>query len=915
MQVTYRAIRWRNLLATGNAWISIPLDKYNSTLMFGKNGHGKAQPLTSKVLTPTGWKLMGELSIGDLVVNPTTGSPAKINAIYPQGSKQVFLVKFSDGRIVECCSEHLWKVWGTFGGQKRDQYWNYQVKSVTELIEHKANRKRLAGRIYVPLVKQIDLPEQHLVIDPYLLGVLIGDGNFTDKGFSITSSDQFIVDQVRQLVFPQVLTQTGKYGYNIGSDIYRSHSNPLREEMKAIGLWNHTCESKFIPDQYMCGSYQQRLSLLQGLMDTDGTVGRFKNCSFTSAYETLAKQVQRLVWSLGGIAKIRQYGLKRFDVGIRIPNPENLFRLPRKRNRAQGYQYSETLRVEIVDIVATDQFVPMQCISLDSDNQLYCTDDYIVTHNSQLLDAICFVLFNKPFRKISKAQLVNTINNKNTVVELVLTKGSDTYRIVRGIKPNVFEIHCNGKLVEQRADSKEYQSLLEENIICTNYKTFCQVNILGKATYVPFMELPAQHRREVVEELLDSQIYSAMAVLAKTEVKLLKEQLSDLRTQIEKADLAVEAQQALIARQSENDQKTLDGINSQIAAHQNEWDTYKASYAEITERLATADQQRKDVLPDPDKAQEIRRQLSGELSKLEMKIAEYDSEIRMVDIEICPRCQQKVDENHRHSIVDNLKTKSVEDGDKLSVLKRRDQRVKDMMLAYGQLNQAYNNVANELSRCEQQLNAHKNQITRLKQQLAAAEQVVTTEDDKAKLVQLMDKHDELTNEYNRLSESYSISVKALEYLGDDGIKAKLVSKYVPVINSTLNNYLDRMDLFALFELDEQFNETIKSRHRDTFTYNSFSEGEKLRINIAILFTWRQIAKLRNSVSSNLLIMDEILDSSLDDDGVKDFMNILRNMSDAQNTIIISHRQTAVDGFDNSILVKKNGNFSEYTSSQ
>lgn len=531
---------------------------------------------------------------------------------------------------------------------------------------------------------------------------------------------------------------------------------------------------------------------------------------------------------------------------------------------------------------------------------------------SQLLDAICFALFNRGFRKINKTQLVNSINNKNCVVELAFSIGKDDYVVRRGIKPNLFEIYHNRTLVDQSADIADYQAYLEQQILQTNYKTFCQVNILGKATYIPFMELSAQHRREVVEELLDSQIYGAMALLAKEQVKSFADTSKQLFNDKDNLTYRINTIETMVARQAaDNDGKIAD-LSKQLDKWTVEQESHDAFVAQAQQKVDQAIIEM-DKQGDPDKMSDARRELSKHIGVLETRLSEIESELMQVDQETCSKCGQPIDQLHRAQIVSEAQVEIDQKTSELSRWKQRDAKVLDMMRAYGEAKSVVLLAQRELTTLIDRRTSINNTISSLKGQIEflrqQKEKVVTQ--DAQELNTMKQQLEKLTIEYDNANHQLSLSKKCVSHLADDGIKAKLVNKYIPTINATLNMFLDKMDLFVQFELDEQFNETIKSRYRDVFSYNSFSEGEKLRINLAILFTWRYIAKIRNSVSSNLLIMDEILDGSMDDDGVGDFLKILTNLTDAQNTVIISHKQSVIEGFDHVLVAEKHGNFSQY----
>lgn len=532
---------------------------------------------------------------------------------------------------------------------------------------------------------------------------------------------------------------------------------------------------------------------------------------------------------------------------------------------------------------------------------------------STMLEALCFVLFNKPFRDINKPQLVNTVNKKDMLVELALSVGSDQYVIRRGIKPAVFEIYRNKELIDQNSDNGDYEDVLQ-SIIGQSYKTFCQVNILGSAAYTPFMQLKTPERRKVVEDLLDSQIYSVMLKIAKEDQKSLNLSSRELINEIDVIEHKIETLNRLIARQESD-------LETRQAETWKQVDVLQAQLEELDRNvfrqkvLFEAAQQALDALPfDIEKLSDAISDTNAQIAEIKARISTADKQLTGVEGDNCPVCQQKIDENHKHSVEDEI-TKSKNDlVTQLLKLQKRQQKLKEMSEERSKVGDNIWQHKNALEKIVYRRDLLKSNHDNLFKQYSQLMNTVIEPVDAAELETLQTTLKTTKDKYDDQCKQLDLIKKCIAYLGDDGIKAKLVNKYIPIINQTLNQYLERMDLFVEFTLDEQFNETIKSRFRDTFSYNSFSEGEKFRIDLAILFTWRKISSLRNSVSSNLLIMDEVLDGSMDSLGKQEFMQILHSLSDAQSTFIISHDQALADQFDNVITAVKNGNFTNYVHS-
>ena len=526
---------------------------------------------------------------------------------------------------------------------------------------------------------------------------------------------------------------------------------------------------------------------------------------------------------------------------------------------------------------------------------------------STMLDALSFALYNKPFRKINKPQLLNSINKKDLVVEVEFSIGSNSYKIIRGIKPNVFEVYQNDNLLNQNAESKDYQEILETQILKLNHKSFCQVVVLGSASFTPFMQLAAQARREVIEDLLDIQIFSTMN-------SLLKEDISDNSKALQQAEYnyslttnAIEMQNQYASKMRDNTVEQIEKIKKEIVLTDSvlEIETYKIvdMDVQIGELLMSITDEAK-IRNKHQKLLILEQQLLDKIRKLKADITFFDSH------DNCPTCKQVIQNDFKCETVDD-KTKNIE----------------EVQCGMDQLKEELTNLTNEIK----QIDSIKKSITDLKIQQAA--HINTANGHKSYIVklnknieELNKKNDEFISEdsmkqleiqlQNNIEEKSelarckdSLQVAAL-ILKDSGIKSRIIKQYVPVINKLINKYLSAMDFFVQFELDETFNEKIKSRFRDEFSYSSFSEGEKMRINLAILFTWRAVAKMRNSASTNILIMDEVMDSSLDVNGTNEFLKILLGLTNDTNTFIISHKTDQLfDKFNQVIKFEKNQNFS------
>ena len=527
---------------------------------------------------------------------------------------------------------------------------------------------------------------------------------------------------------------------------------------------------------------------------------------------------------------------------------------------------------------------------------------------STVLDAICFALFNKPFRKINKPQLVNAVNEKDCLVEIEFSIGSREYLIRRGIKPNVFEIHLNGNMLNQEASAAEQQKSLEQNILKLNYKSFTQVVILGSSTFVPFMQLTPNNRREVIEDLLDIKIFSTMNLILKDRIKVLKEQIRELDYKMEIAKEKVQMQQRFI--QDLKDQSKQNNVQRQSEIGKLKEEIILVR--DTNEETLFACTKIQTELEEYDNVEDEHNKLRIYESKFNDKFKKLRSDYQFFEKnDTCPTCKQSIDEELRTdkkstitSSISELETASSELKDKLQKVKEDLQAKKELLAQLQELNSQMVSNNKEISWKEQS-------IEKLNEQIAKQE------GGGANLKREQEKLKELAKEGMTIEKYMSTSKHdrdnhdvVVNMLKDTGIKANIIKKYLPVMNQLINRYLKELDFYVSFELDENFEETIKSRFRDEFSYASFSEGEKMRIDLALLFTWRTIAKMKNSANTNLLMLDEIFDSSLDSSGTDDFMKILKTFSEDTNVFVISHKPDVLqDKFERLLRVEKKQNFS------
>ena len=527
---------------------------------------------------------------------------------------------------------------------------------------------------------------------------------------------------------------------------------------------------------------------------------------------------------------------------------------------------------------------------------------------STVLDAICFALFNKPFRKINKPQLVNAVNEKDCLVEIEFNIGSREYLIRRGIKPNVFEIHLNGNMLNQEASAAEQQKSLEQNILKLNYKSFTQVVILGSSTFVPFMQLTPNNRREVIEDLLDIKIFSTMNLILKDRIKVLKEQIRELDYKMEIAKEKVQMQQRFIEDLKNQSKENNVQRRSEISKLQDE---IVLTRGENESNLVTCTKLQTE-LEEYDNVDDEHNKLRIYESKFADKFKKLRSDYKFFEKnDTCPTCKQSIDQELRTDKKTSITSSISELEIASSELKGKLQKVQEDL-------QAKKNLLAQLQELNAQMVSNNKEISWKEQSIEKLnEQLAKQEGGGANLKREQEKLKELAKEGMTIEKYMSTSKHdrdnhdvVVNMLKDTGIKANIIKKYLPVMNQLINRYLKELDFYVSFELDENFEETIKSRFRDEFSYASFSEGEKMRIDLALLFTWRTIAKMKNSANTNLLMLDEIFDSSLDSSGTDDFMKILKTFSEDTNVFVISHKPDVLqDKFERLLRVEKKQNFS------
>ena len=526
---------------------------------------------------------------------------------------------------------------------------------------------------------------------------------------------------------------------------------------------------------------------------------------------------------------------------------------------------------------------------------------------STMLDALCFGLFQRPFRNIKKDQLINSINEKECVVEVEFTVGKKDYKIIRCIKPNKFEIWCNGDMLNQDAAVRDYQKHLEQQILKLNFRSFTQVVILGNASFVPFMQLKARYRRQVVEEILDIEIFSKMNLMFREKQKSQDEVIKQADFDYQMLDSKIDTQKKHIDEISQNNLESIDTKKLDIKKSETDIKNYQK---DIDDTMIEKAKLQKQIL-DEAAVNTRYKKLHTMEAKLENTCSKHKKDLKFFETyDDCPTCQQAIDSAFKSQMIDKKKSKvdEIESGmqqleKEITTTETRLKKINDTMVLIREQELLINRFQTSINEIQKYIAKINSEIEELSDEKFSSG-VATGE-----LSQLQENLTQADLDKKKYKEEKLYIDTARVLMQDTGIKTKIIKQYLPIMNQYINKNLADMDFFVNFTLDEEFNETIKSRHRDVFNYHSFSEGEKLRIDLAILFTWREIAKLKNSTNTNLLILDEIFDSSLDSSGTDEFMRILNSTMEKENVFVISHKgDTLIDKFPRVMKFEKYKNF-------
>jgi len=526
---------------------------------------------------------------------------------------------------------------------------------------------------------------------------------------------------------------------------------------------------------------------------------------------------------------------------------------------------------------------------------------------STILDALTFSLFGKPFRKINKPMLVNSINDKDCLTEIEFTIGKNYFKIRRGIKPAVFEIYQNNQMLDQSASIADNQKQLEQNILKMNYKSFTQIVVLGSSTFVPFMRLPLASRREIIEDILDIQIFSVMNLNLKEKLKYSNDDIKERDYQMDLLKEKVVMQKTFITNLNLQNQNDIQEKNNKISY-------YTTLQQDVLNKIAELNKDQEDVSNEMKQFSSATSKLKTLVNlrgKIQHKFSAHKKDHQFfTENSICPTCTQEISEELRDSKVSEIMNSIKQLKEGMEEMELAVKLEEERELKFTELSKNFTSIFNDIQMQQFQINSYQSQIQDLQQEISNLQNNnLNRKEEDSKLLEMEKNLIELNKQLDGIKEERDCLLAAGQLLKDNGIKTRIIKKYLPVMNRVINDYLEKMEFPASFMLDENFEEVIKSRYRDEFSYESFSEGEKARIDIALLLTWRAVAKLKNSVDTNLLILDEIFDGSLDQNGTGELGWILRKFDDNTNIFVISHKEGLTEKFDKTIKFEKVKNFS------
>lgn len=958
--IQFNRLVLRNFLSFGQNPTTIDLRGKRITVVLGlnhdtggdesRNGVGKAQPLHSKILTPYGWTTMGDLKVGSPVLTPT-GATTLVTGVFPQGDQQTYKITFVDGRTVECDQNHLWKVWGRHTGE-----WSYRVLSTLEMIDHLEKKNSPGNRLFVPLfMGQRELPDQYVPIHPYVIGALIGDGNLT-SGVRFTSADQHIVDRISDLLPPDhtIHPSTGKMAYYV-TDNLRGGTNRMRSALSLLGLWGSRSWDKHIPEVYKNLSYRQTVDLLQGLLDTDGTVDGHGSITYTTVSQQLALDIQYLVQSVGGIATItwsdnkytvlpdgtRKPGRRAYRVGIRHPDRLTLFSLPRKKDRiSTPYQYQDTLRLRI-ESIERHTIQPTQCISVLDEDHLYVTDGFVVTHNTAIIDSISYALFGTTIRGISNQKLVNSRMRKGqgmmVILELDTTEGS--YRIERGEAPSKLRLlrkelddpadfltRDGTKFVYDITRSKAETTTQIEGLLGFDIKLF-EFLIANSSESIPFMKLPEDKKREIAERLMGLNRLTERAEELKEERKDQKRNLVAAESSLEatqQANRRVETQiNDLVNKErmweSQRTQKMTDlrdkidrmgaiDVGEQIEILKMideltaENNRVIAARNEANLLLRSAQRDLADIQSNIDRSTRERDELVKKKAKLDASECPTCAQHWVADAQVLVKCQHDIE---------TLETVLTEAQPKVAPAEAAIAEIKTTLADIAIEVQVIEETAGELGDFPlafdsiQEASAVEAQIAGFVRELTEAEKAENPHTDT--ITQLRNQamvsiDDSEIRDLRSLITHYNYLIDLLQSK-DSFLRKAVIDRWLPRLNGRIAHYLDILELPYVVRVENDLNMSILDFGQE-FDWGNLSKGQRQRVTIALNLAFQDLFEATNQPLS-LLMVDELIDSGICNRGASQAVHALRETcaNKDKRVFLITHRADIADQVEDVMVVE------------
>jgi len=941
MSLTIKNITVKNFMSVGNVSQAVNFDTKEVTLVLGenldlggtdsgsRNGTGKSQPLSALVLTPSGWRKMGDLHVGDKVI-AHDGTTTTINGVYPQGKLKTYKVTFADGRSTRASGDHLWSVYSNRWYKKNDLSAKTKVLT-TDRIAGKlskytmpSGKKNSCAYMYAPLPSGVEFETKELSINPWLLGFLLGDGCMSKKcGLGFSSADAELIENATNILKNEhnlnIHKLQGIYDYGI-TGIGRGNLHPLRILLDEYNLNGLTSSDKFIPTVYKNASRQQRLEILQGLFDSDGTVDRRTGTpSFTSTSYQLASDVAYIVRSLGGLASV---SVKQptsvnhsvaYTVSVRTNFSKDLFTLSRKKELVkENYQYKNQLRARF-DSIVEDGYEECQCISIDHPSSLYITDDFVVTHNTTIVNALSYALYGVALTNIKKDNLINKINSKGMLVTVSFEKNGVEYRIERGRKPNVLKFvvdgheHIADNTDESQGDSRETQRAIEL-VIGMGHTMFKHLVALNTYTE-PFLSLKSNEQRQIIEELLGITILSEKAELLKEQIRAIKEEISTETTKIEtiKAsnDRIQQSINAIAKKQKLWEQQhtqALDELAMQIAR----LETINIDQEiQLQRDLELWLSKRRDI----DTISSAISKQSAVLSREEAAHQKLSSELHILRSHKCHSCGQDIHDD-KHTSMLHLKEKQVNDSAELIQVYKKE--IEALTIKLDEIGTVSSQPSVFYSNLEEALN-HKNTLDMLETNLVKKSEEENPYTDQISelqnsAVQVIDWT--AVNELNKIKDHQEFLHKLLTNK-DSFVRKRIIDQNLAFLNQRLSFYLDKIGLPHIVEFQNDLSVIITQLGQD-LDFDNLSRGERNRVILSMSWAFRDVwESLYHSI--NLVFIDELIDSGLDLVGVEMSISLLKKMMRERNksVFLISHREELSSRVNRILHVIKENGFTEY----